>query len=388
MKNARALGPVLLLLATTAGGCGDDSEASDLAAPVGDMAVEPDLSVYDQATPDTAVVPDLMPPCDADAGVPTTLACSGLYADWNAKTLASGVQAFAPGHTLWSDGAIKSRFVQIPQGATIDTTAANDWVFPVGTKFWKEFKLDLAGTVKRIETRMYWKRGVGDWVGVVYRWSNDESTTSRLTTGESGVGGTTYEGPAENKCVMCHKAHTDQPIGFEAVLLAAPAATGLNYAALQAQGLLGGTHAAVAASSLQIPGTATETAALGYLHVNCGTMCHRAGGGAPFRMDIDVASGAAPATVDLTTTFAAINATSFHVLANPPINGANYYRIRPTDPMRSMISLRMDIRDALAGGNDQMPPIDSHAKDTAGIAAVNAWITGMTASPYPAPAAP
>ena len=48
----------------------------------------------------------------------------------------------APTEALWSDGAVKRRFIYLPPGTTIDTTNMDEWVFPVGTKFWKEFSVD------------------------------------------------------------------------------------------------------------------------------------------------------------------------------------------------------------------------------------------------------
>ena len=78
-----------------------------------------------------------------------------------------------------------------------------------------------------------------------------------------------------------------------------------------------------------------------------------------------------------------------------PIVGANYYRFRPTDVQRSMIHLRMAIRDASIGGSstDQMPPLVTLQVDTAGLALVDAWIAAMTGTSssgttYPSPAAP
>jgi hypothetical protein len=85
-----------------------------------------------------------------------------------------------------------------------------------------------------------------------------------------------------------------------------------------------------------------------------------------------------------------VNTPAYHELTTPPYAMANYYRIRPLDPTRSMIHLRMAARDALPGaeGWDQMPPLVTHAVDTAGLALVDGWINSMSAAPYPAPAAP
>src|SRR5262249_19805687 len=69
------------------------------------------------------------------------LECSGLYKSIADKTLAEGVKAYKPANEFWSDGAEKARFVFIPAGQKIDITDWDEWQFPVGTKFWKEFKL-------------------------------------------------------------------------------------------------------------------------------------------------------------------------------------------------------------------------------------------------------
>jgi hypothetical protein len=385
----------LVLLSSTsllAIGCGDDNGGDDLAA-VSDLS-----AVADMATPnDLAQAPqDLKPACDPDGGIPSTLECAGLYDSFAAKTVRADVLPFAPGYELWSDGAVKSRFIYLPPGEKIDVTNMANWVFPVGTKIFKEFKLTIGSADKRVETRMWWKRGDADWVGVVYRWSDAEDAAPRLETGAAAVGGTTYEIPAENRCVACHLGKTDKPAGFEAVLLAAPAATGLTWDQLKTKMLVTSSNGndTIATSSLQIPGNsgdatlaAKERAALGFLHVNCGVLCHKAGGPGPFRLDIDVSSGAAPADVQSTTAFTgAIGINSNWKPAGAAV-GDLYYRINPTEIGRSAIRLRMNIRDALPGssGVDQMPPLLSHIVPAAGLLAIDAWITAMVAAPYPAP---
>src|SRR5262245_5644757 len=44
---------------------------------------------------------------------------------------------FVPQYPLWSDGAEKSRWIQLPEGARIDVSDVDAWRFPTGTKFWK-----------------------------------------------------------------------------------------------------------------------------------------------------------------------------------------------------------------------------------------------------------
>src|ERR1700722_5624864 len=130
------------------------------------------------------------------SGEPTDLGCTGLYSDWATKTVASNVNEFAPGYTLWSDGAQKTRWIYLPPGQTIDTSNMDEWVFPVGTKLWKEFKLPVgdSATPIRLETRLLWKRGNNDWYRTTYRWSDDGQTSAtELTTGELDANGDGYE---------------------------------------------------------------------------------------------------------------------------------------------------------------------------------------------------
>jgi hypothetical protein len=61
---------------------------------------------------------------------------TGLYADTAAGTLAPGVSAFTPQFALWSDASTKQRWLYLPPDSKIDTTDMDNWVYPVGTKFW------------------------------------------------------------------------------------------------------------------------------------------------------------------------------------------------------------------------------------------------------------
>ncbi len=84
--------------------------------------------------------------CANGAVPPSTLACTGLYADIVTKTLAPGVRFYAPAVPLWSDAAQKGRWIQLPAGTQIDASDPNEWTFPVGTKVWKEFSKAASGS--------------------------------------------------------------------------------------------------------------------------------------------------------------------------------------------------------------------------------------------------
>src|SRR5262249_61914535 len=85
-------------------------------------------------------------------GLPTEVRDTGLYADGSVTTIDASNHEYRPGWEAWSDGADKTRWVHLPAGAVIDASDPNAWVFPVGTKLWKELRIGGA----RIETRMLW----------------------------------------------------------------------------------------------------------------------------------------------------------------------------------------------------------------------------------------
>ena len=51
---------------------------------------------------------------------PQRLRDTGLYSDWAGKTVTAEAMRFSPQYPLWSDGAAKARWIQLPRGAWID----------------------------------------------------------------------------------------------------------------------------------------------------------------------------------------------------------------------------------------------------------------------------
>src|SRR5262245_41272255 len=74
------------------------------------------------------------------AEAPARLSQTGLYADIGAKALSPDVRGFNPQYPLWSDGLQKSRWIHLPPGTKIDTSDPDRFIFPRGTKLWKEFR--------------------------------------------------------------------------------------------------------------------------------------------------------------------------------------------------------------------------------------------------------
>ena len=103
------------------------------------------------------------------AALPPTLRETGLYADWDAKSIAAANRAFTPQYPLWSDGAHKRRWIYLPPGTTIDGSRPDAWEFPVGTRLWKEFSFG-----RRTETRFMVSTPAG-WRYASYAWNDDET---------------------------------------------------------------------------------------------------------------------------------------------------------------------------------------------------------------------
>jgi hypothetical protein len=306
--------------------------------------------------------------CTAPDGHPIDLACTGLYSDASTGEISPAVSEYAPAFSLWADGATKRRFIQLPPGGTIDTRDMDHWVFPNGTRLWKEFSLEG----RKVETRYLEKKSDGTWFRTVYAWNADHSDAGEVTTGIKNVDGSGYDIPAQAECALCHDGAPGGVLGFEAVGLSAQGATGLTLTELVQRGLVTDAPAA----PIVVPGTPTEAAALGWLHANCGNACHNASAGAMARgtqlwMRLGVSQ---LPSVEATDTYrTAVNVVS----GFQPIAGETFDRIAPGDVARSAIVYRASRRDTPQSQGVQMPPLGTNLVDAEGVALLDTWVQGM-----------
>jgi hypothetical protein len=327
----------------------------------------------------------------ADGGPPDDLRCTGLYSDWATQTVASDVYYYDPGYKLWSDGAVKRRWIWLPPQTQIDTSDMDEWVFPVGTKIWKEFSLGsqlgqdgqlTGGTL--VETRLLWKRDASTWAYAVYRWSDDQSFAHSITTGDHVAqpdGPPTYEVPAVIQCPNCHGGRRDVVLGFDWIGLGvatAGATGGLTLATLPS----GWLTQPPPATNVDIPEDATQKAApaLGLLHMNCGVTCHNVNGKAGYTgLYMKLLAGQVyPEGGTGSVTGLDTYTTSVNVVGH--LNFGMYKRIAPGDSANSLVPLLALARDPDAGAFKPMPPILSHRPDTdpmTGIPIVQAWIDAL-----------
>ncbi len=219
---------------------------------------------------------------------PRWLSETTLYRDISTFEVSAELTEFRPNYPLWTDGALKTRWVYFPPGGTIDTSDPDHWIFPVGTVFFKEFRKSVAKDLYsmheiKVETRLLAKTGddVGSdaWTMRTYAW-NQEQTDAALSAGYENVLGTNHDIPTAKQCLQCHRGSADIVLGFDAIQLSAARVPG-NINAIPARVPVW-TLAKLDKAALlshpfteqpEIPGTKIAKQALGYLHGNCG-LCH------------------------------------------------------------------------------------------------------------------
>lgn len=311
------------------------------------------------------------PACDDATFLPTDLRCTGLYSDFASKTISPEAREFTPAISLWSDGARKRRWLYLPPNTQIDTSDMDEWIFPVGTKVWKEFR--VAG--KAVETRLFAKKDPSSWVFTTYVWDDTESNAYRLDTGRAHAVGD-YEIPSKIHCSQCHNGHADRLLGVEAVLMALPNAGGVTLTTLKAEGRL---SAPPAKTTLSLPGNEQAQRALGWLHANCGIVCHSPNASATssftgllLRLSAkSLLSG--PGNVTDTDAYkTAVNKPFVSALYLDDPRYLGYKRITPGAPDKSVIVAAISSK-----GADRMPPIVSHEVDEEGVRLLREWVTSL-----------
>jgi hypothetical protein len=288
--------------------------------------------------------------------------------------IANYVDTFEPSYPLWSDGAVKQRYIYIPKCASIDTSDMDHWKFPQGTRIWKQFTVEG----KKVETRLmsHFGPGESDWLFAAYQWNPNHLDDPayaiyvnpvEVPSGVLNANGSGHDIPPVSACNNCHGKLSEKVLGFGAIQLS-HAAKGQDVAIKEISNL--GWLSMPAPDGFKVPGMAAQQAALGYLHGNCGG-CHNQSAGI---------GGATPLVMRLLTTQTTYDQTDTVksavgvAMANTVIAPT---RIAPMDPDNSGILKRL----SALGGGVQMPPASTgvrHVLDTnGGIKAVTDWINSI-----------
>jgi hypothetical protein len=284
---------------------------------------------------------------------------------------------------LWTDGATKRRWISLPPGTAIDASDPDAWVFPIGTRLWKEFSFNG----QRVETRYIARQADGQWLYAAYAWSADGKQAWLVP--EQGKRGAyalnakrSHTIPGVSDCKACHQGGRTEVLGFSMLQLSpdrdpnalhaeAPAPGSVDLTILAEKGLIVGLPPHLLETPPRVPGSATERAALGYLHGNCGH-CHNAQGSLlNLGMYLRHTTGDAVAP--------AIASTVNQPIKNmaPAQSPDAVLRVAPQHPERSGLMQRVGSRYSAL----QMPPLGTELVDKEAVELLERWINEVNASP-------
>lgn len=319
-----------------------------------------------------------------DAPAPKLLSETGLYAAPGKVDPAN--LAFSPQYPLWSDGAVKSRWLHLPKGGVIDGRNEDGWQFPVGTKVWKEFVFQG----RKVETRLIWRTGAASWVFASYQWN--EAQTDAVLVPASGLAevaeiakGLRHSIPSVADCQACHENSGTEVLGFSALQLSPdrdpkalhgePLGPGMvTLKELVQRRLIQGVREDLLSRPPRIQAANPESRAiLGYLSTNCGA-CHRGDAPIPelgldFRHTGDVKPEGEPG---LLTTLG--QQSLFTLPGQAPVDAV---LIVPGAPEKGTVPFRMASRRPAS----QMPPLGTVIADEEAVARIQAWIASLKPNP-------
>jgi uncharacterized repeat protein (TIGR03806 family) len=337
----------------------------------------------------------------ATAPFPQKLSETGLFASTKDLTPAPGLIPYSVNSQLWSDGAVKERYLAIPGTGKIDFDAITypqpspgapaGYRFPNGTVAVKTFFMDMEqgnpASRKRLETRLLvfeqvpGTQEMGDqvWQGYTYIW-NDDQTDAVLAgkngkdvvlrikdaSASGGVREQTWHFPSRAQCSMCHTTPAKYVLGLNTLQLNKDYDYGNGHVMNQiaAWEKLGMFEKPLPKPVKDLPKlvdyhdahASVTDRARSYLHSNC-AHCHVkwGGGNAEFQL---------LATLDLkdTGTIGVPPAHGAFGIAQPAI-------LSPGHPEKSLVLHRMKLT-----GLGRMPHIGSSVVDKEGVDVVEAWL--------------
>jgi uncharacterized repeat protein (TIGR03806 family) len=342
---------------------------------------------------ENAVGPGKVYSLETKSGVPDPpqkLSELNVFTDLETLTPRPGIIPYAVNAPLWSDRAVKRRWMAIPNDGVHDSRAEQiefdgigEWTFPGGTVFIKHFDLpvtdEVNGPLRKLETRFFILNEAGMGYGLTYKW-NDAGTDAFLLTEKATKDFDIYDNgqwdftqtwtyPSRTQCMSCHNANAKFVLGVKTHQLngdyfypdLGQTMNQLTY--LNEQQIF--TH------DIGNPGRYSQAREIGdetadlelrirsYLDANCAS-CHRQGGPSEANLDLRF-------SLPLTHT----------EIINAPV------RSQASDPDRFLIvpgnhrASELWVRDSSLSEN-RMPPLGRSVVDQTYVDALATWINQLT----------
>jgi uncharacterized repeat protein (TIGR03806 family) len=338
-------------------------------------------------------------PAQLPGTVPPLLSLTGVFSNTPAETPAGGMIPYSPNTPLWSDAAVKTRWLGVPYGGgaitpgqQIGFAPTGSWTFPAGTVFVKDFQLvtnQITGAKRHLETRLLVRDINGAAYGVTYKWRPDNSEADLMTNSldevilitNSGSSWTqTWHYPSPSECLQCHTPMAGYVLGLSVRQLNGNftyPATGVTDNQLRTLNQMGMFNPSIDESAI---GTYEKLSALtnltvsfqerarSYLDANC-AFCHQPNGSGP--------------TFDgrYETPLASQNITNVPAVKGNLGISDGAMIVMPDDVWRSVLYQRMDTIDNTV----VMPPLARNLIDTNAVCVMGGWINSLPGTPALAP---
>ncbi len=293
---------------------------------------------------------------------------------------------YAPASSLFTDYALKKRFIWMPEGAKATYVADNKSLeFPVGTVLIKSFyynTIQPGNTTKIIETRLMIRKADG-WKFYEYLW-NEDQTDADLVVGEDFANGSTktitfkkpnneiittdYRIPSDAECFACHKKDEQPtPIGVK------PQNLNVNYAYprgnrnqlqyLLQQGYLQSYPSSIVSTVDYHDTTKTLDLRLrSYVDINC-AHCHQENARCDYRaLRFGFSETSNPTNIGICVTADEVLSPSLEKLINP----GNFDK--------SVVHFRLSSNDE----SERMPLLGRSIVHDEGVTLLEQWISSLT----------
>jgi uncharacterized repeat protein (TIGR03806 family) len=332
--------------------------------------------------------------------LPQVLSQTGVFTNTPGMSPYPGLLPYAPNTPLWSDGALKTRYLSVPNAGPpfslnqqIAFAPTGTWTFPAGTVFVKTFELQTnqsdTNSIRRLETRLLVRDTNGAVYGVTYKWRPDYSDADLLTgssneniaiTTPGGVVTQTWYYPSPSDCLQCHTPVANYVLGLNCRQLnnTYTYPGGVSDNELRTLNRLGLFYPAIdegsianfeQLSSVTNPAASFQQRARSYLDANC-AQCHQPGGSGP--------------TFDARYDTPLTNQNLIYgVLTKGNLDYDNAYVIVPQDIWRSVLYDRINTTNATI----KMPSLARNLIDSNAVAAFAGWINSLPGTPALAPPA-
>ncbi|HTX22753.1 MAG TPA: PA14 domain-containing protein [Candidatus Aquilonibacter sp.] len=333
-----------------------------------------------------------MPATYNSGALPRLLSETGVYRDTLHRIPTSGLIPYAPNVPKWSDGAVASDYLAVPNTGGVITPdeqlrlhPTDAWTFPDGTVFVKNLDLTVDETNpkaprRRLETQILVRDANGGVYGVIYKWRADNSdadlllTSSNedvLVTNADGVSIRKWYYCSPSDCLTCHTPGAGYVLGVNTRQLNGNFTypSGITDNQIRTLNRLGLFSPAINEDNvagyarlyaLTNSGASLEERARSYLNANC-AQCHRPGGVGSYDARYDT-----PLKEQHIVNYPAIF---------PLVGRGNAFIVKPRDVEDSILWLRISSLEPTV----KMPPLAHNLVDTNAVKLIGDWINSLPA---------